>query len=113
MTDLATNKLVAEFAGTSIFLGSILTVANGQWGGDGWVPLLIGLALTIAIVFAGPISGGHFNPAVSLMFFLQKNANVDTPEKFGAYVIAQLAGAVAAQQFITQFNPNITAPPST
>ena len=52
------NKFVVEFLGTLFFLYVIL--ATGE-------ALPIGLALAIAIMVGGKISGGNFNPAVSVM----------------------------------------------
>lgn len=75
---------LVEFLGTFLFLSVI--VATGQ-------PILIALALLVVILLGGGISGGHFNPAVSLMFYL-KGALTAT-DLFG-YVVAQcLAGASA------------------
>ena len=53
-------KYLVEFLGTFVFLSVI--VATGQ-------PVLIALALLLAILVGGGISGGHFNPAVSVMFY--------------------------------------------
>jgi aquaporin Z len=61
--------------------------------------LLSGSALAIAAVLAaviyigGPISGGHFNPAVSTAVWLQQKL---THRNYGLYVLSQLIGAVAA-----------------
>ena len=52
------NKYLVEFLGTLFFLYVIL--ATGNW-------LAIGAALAIAVLIGGPISGGMFNPAVSVM----------------------------------------------
>ena len=57
------NKLFVEFIGTFIFLSVILTTGD---------PFAIGLALAVVIYFGGKVSGGHFNPAVSVMMFLNK-----------------------------------------
>ena len=54
----------AEFLGTLFFISVILYSGNAY---------MIGLALVIAIVIAGPISGGQFNPAVTLT----KNAQIE------------------------------------
>ena len=51
---------VVEFLGSFLFMSVIL--ATGQ-------PILIALALLLVILLGGSISGGHFNPAVSLMFW--------------------------------------------
>ena len=53
---------VTEFLATFFFLSAILI--SGQ-------PVLIAAALLGAISFAGPISGGHLNPAVSTAFFMK------------------------------------------
>ena len=78
------NKFVVEFLGTLFFLYVILATGN---------PLAIGLALTVAIMAGGKISGGHFNPAVSVMMA----AGGKLPLKsLLPYVIAQVAGGFAA-----------------
>ena len=68
---------VVEFLGTFLFLSVI--IATGK-------PILIALALLLVILIGGGISGGHFNPAVSLMFWAK-----------GALSGMDLAGYVAAQ----------------
>jgi glycerol uptake facilitator-like aquaporin len=45
---------------------------------------------------AGPISGGHLNPAVSFVSYLNKS--IDQTD-FIYYVVAQIAGAYAAKQY--------------
>ena len=77
------NYLV-EFLGTFLFLSVI--VATGS-------PVLIALALLAVILLGGSISGGHFNPAVSLMFWAK---GALTNQDFLAYVIAQGLGGLGA-----------------
>ena len=78
------NKYVVEFLGTLFFLYVIL--ATGQ-------ALAIGLALTVAIMVGGKISGGNFNPAVSVMMA----AAGKLPMKdLLPYIVAQVAGGLAA-----------------
>tara|TARA_B110000008_G_C16438680_1_gene350910 strand:+ start:149 stop:415 length:267 start_codon:yes stop_codon:yes gene_type:complete len=80
------NKYVVEFLGTLFFLYVILAVGN---------PIAISLALYLAIVVGGKISGGHFNPAVSVMMMsLGKLSQKDVIP----YIIAQVAGGLAAIQ---------------
>ena len=78
------NKYLVEFLGTLFFLYVIL--ATGNW-------LAIGAALAIAVLIGGPISGGMFNPAVSVMMVsagkLSKNDLIP-------YILAQIAGGLAA-----------------
>ena len=85
------KKFIAEVLGTFIFLGVIITVVNDRKSMANW--LKIGLALSIAIVLFGGISGGNFNPAVSFMLFL--NNQLSSTELL-TYIIGQLIGAVAA-----------------
>ena len=78
------NKYVVEFLGTLFFLYVILATGN---------PLAIGLALAVAIMVGGKISGGNFNPAVSVMM----TAAGKLPKKdLLPYVVAQVAGGLAA-----------------
>jgi len=77
-------KYLVEFLGTFVFLSVI--VATGQ-------PILIVLALLLAILVGGGISGGHFNPAVSIMFYANGGL---TSLDLGAYIAAQVLGGLAA-----------------
>jgi len=77
-------KYLVEFFGTFLFLGVI--VATGQ-------PFLIALALLLVILVGGGISGGHFNPAVSVMFYAKGGLSM---MDLGSYIIGQVAGGLAA-----------------
>ena len=78
------QKLLAEFLGTLFFLFVIISTGN---------PYLIGAALVIAILVGGKISGGHYNPAVTVMMaFAGKHKMKDV----APYILAQLAGGIAA-----------------
>tara|TARA_B110000263_G_C15177120_1_gene449791 strand:- start:22 stop:288 length:267 start_codon:yes stop_codon:yes gene_type:complete len=78
------NKYVVEFLGTLFFLYVIL--ATGQ-------ALAIGLALTVAIMVGGKISGGNFNPAVSVMMAAAGKLSM---KDLLPYIVAQVAGGLAA-----------------
>jgi aquaporin Z len=80
------NKLIVEFLGTAFFLYVILKTGSA-------IP--IGIALVIAIMVGGGISGGHFNPAVSTMMAMA--GKLPKSELFG-YVGAQVLGGLAALQ---------------
>jgi len=82
-----------EFIGTFIFLSVILNTA-----GKDNAAFAIGLALTAVIFFGGAVSGGHFNPAVSVMMLLNKGLSMGD---FVPYVGAQLLGGAAALYFHT------------
>ena len=83
------NVLAAEMLGTAVFLSVIYATAIK--GNNPLAPIAIGAALMVMIFLFGKVSGGHFNPAVTLMAHLAKRgASVeDTLMKIGA----QLLGA--------------------
>lgn len=89
-------KYVTEFIGTFIFLTIILNAVKQNSTMKAFAPLAIGLALTAVIEFGGTISGGHFNPAVSLMFYLQKDIS---SSDLLPYIGSQILGALAAKYF--------------
>ena len=78
------NKYLVEFVGTLFFLFVILVSGEA-------IP--IGLALILAIMLGGKISGGHFNPAVSVMMVAAgKMKSADLVP----YILAQVAGGLVA-----------------
>ncbi|CAB4932170.1 unannotated protein [freshwater metagenome] len=84
------RKLTVEFIGT-FFLMLTIGLAGSIASGVG--PLAIGSALMVMIFAGGHISGGHFNPAVSLAVMLRGKLGRN---EFLPYVAAQVAGAVVA-----------------
>jgi aquaporin Z len=92
------RKYAAEFLGTFVlvFGGTIAIVGAGRSGGI--PPLLIapfafGLALLAGLYAFGEVSGGHFNPAVSLAMFLDKR--LPSADLVG-YWASQFLGGIAA-----------------
>ena len=84
------QRFIAELVGTFIFLGVIIHVVNKNEE-NGWIK--VGLALSVAILLLGSVSGGHFNPAVSFMFLLTNKINM---AQFIIDFIAQIIGALCA-----------------
>jgi aquaporin Z len=81
------------FAGVGATIQTGLVPGLGDFGGDlVAVALANGLAIGLFITAAGHISGGHFNPAVTIAFLLTRRIERD---RAIAYIVAQLAGAVA------------------
>jgi len=102
MRERAAAALVAEAVGTFLFFfvgaGSIVLgdylVANGGTGpGLLGVALAHGLALAVLVSSLGAVSGGHFNPAVTLAVWIMGKI---TPARAVLYVVAQLVGGLAA-----------------
>ena len=102
------NKYLVELIGTFIFVATIgFTVVKPGDAGP-LAPLAIGSALMVMIYAGGHISGGHFNPAVTLAVFLRGKCPASDVVP---YWIAQIVGAVAAA-FLVLFmkgNPEVTA----
>ena len=86
------KKILTEGIGT-FFLVLVVGLTVMTPGAGPLAPLAIGAMLTAMVYAGGPVSGGHYNPAVTLAVWLRgKCAANDVP----AYVSAQLAGAVLA-----------------
>lgn len=103
------TKLVAEGAGTFLLVfggvGTALFAANNGLAENGFpvgvgyvgVALAFGLTVVAGAYAWGPISGGHFNPAITLG--LAAAGRFPWRDSLG-YIIAQLVGGVAATSVI-------------
>jgi aquaporin Z len=89
------RKYVTEFIGT---FGLVFTVGCVVMGKAALAPLAIGAALMVFVYAGGHISGGHYNPAVSLAAYLRGTLSRDD---LGPYWLAQAAGAVVAAGLAT------------
>jgi MIP family channel proteins len=91
------QKYLAEALGTFalVGVGSFAIISSTANEGIGIVSIALGfgLALMIGLYAFGEVSGGHFNPAVSIAMFLERRLAMD--DLIG-YVVAQIAGALAA-----------------
>lgn len=89
-------EMIGPFALVLIGAGSIMT-AYTKGLNDGGTLLLVafahGLAIGLMVAAAGHISGGHFNPAVTVGLWM--GGKIGTLKSIG-YIIAQLIGAVLA-----------------
>ena len=84
------HRCVTEFIGTFVL---VFTVACTVLSHQALAPLAIGAALMVSVYAGGHISGGHYNPAVSLAVLIRgKLAAGDIV----GYWLAQLSGAAAA-----------------
>ena len=78
------SKYLVEFLGTTLFLFTILRFPN---------PLMIALSLLLVIIAGGKISGGHFNPAVSVMKYAEGQLKMGD---LVLYVLLQVLGGLFA-----------------
>ena len=95
-------KYFVELVGTFIFLSVIMVAASSNVK---WAFLPIGLALALVVYWGGSISGGHFNPAVSAMFFT--NGQLELKD-FLIYVIVQIIGGLLALVYYRTGYLNVT-----
>ena len=104
------RKLIAEAVGTFILvgMGSMAILSTFAVPGSPAlvvIPLGFGLGLVAAIAVAGHVSGGHFNPAVTLGAFLDKRLDAMTAV---GYVVAQVVGAIVASGLILALSDKAT-----
>jgi len=85
------NKYLVEFIGTMLFSFVIFTTGNY---------LAIGATLALCILFGGPISGGVFNPAITIALY---NAGKLNKSDVIPYIIVQILGALAGVYAFKKF----------
>ncbi len=112
------QKLIAEFVGTFalVFFGAgaictdqYLHPSSSGPAGAGLleIALAYGLAMGIMVTALGHISGGHFNPAITIGFWVtRKLSTIDTV----LYWIAQLAGGVCAAYVLRRLPVDVWGP---
>ena len=95
-----TRRLAAEALGTAALLATVVgsgIMGESLAGGNAAIALLgntipTGAILVVLIMGLGPISGAHFNPAVTLAFLVR---GAIRPVMAVAYVAVQIAGGLA------------------
>lgn len=95
-----TKKLTAEFIGTFFLLATVVgsgIMGDSLSGGNAAIALLgntiaTGAILAVLILVFGPLSGAHFNPAVTLSFLIRKE--ITLPHAL-AYVAVQVIAGIA------------------
>jgi glycerol uptake facilitator-like aquaporin len=93
------QRIFSEWLGTAFLLAAVVgsgIMAQRLAGGNGALALLCntlptGAMLAVLILVFGPLSGAHFNPAVSLACALRGELSWSTT---GLYLVAQIIGAI-------------------
>jgi glycerol uptake facilitator-like aquaporin len=96
----ARARYIAEFIGTMVLLATVVgsgIMGEALAGGNTAIALLgntipTGAILYVLITMFGPISGAHFNPAVTLAFYLRKEIGLTDSL---VYICLQVAGGIA------------------
>ena len=85
------RQYLAEFLGAIVFIYIILATGN---------PLAIGATLALVILVTSGISGGHINPAVSIVMASAGNLPV---ADLVPYCLAQIMGGLVALELYKRF----------
>jgi glycerol uptake facilitator-like aquaporin len=85
------NKYIVEFLGSMLLVFVIF--ATGNW-------MAIGAALAIGVLLGGPISGGSFNPAVTISLY---SAGKLAKDDVLPYIIVEILGGLAAFYTYSKF----------
>jgi aquaporin Z len=101
------NKYVTELIGTFFLVLTIGCTVIGA-GAGALAPLAIGSALMVMIFAGGHISGGHYNPAVTLGVWIR--GKCDTKDAL-AYMIFQILGAALAAEVVKFLKAGATVTP--
>ncbi len=100
MTATLGRRLVAEGLGTAFLLATVVgsgIMADDLAGGNDAIALLgntlaTGAMLVVLIMVFGPVSGAHFNPAVTVAFLMRRDIDALTATY---YMLVQIFGAIA------------------
>lgn len=100
MSELISRRILAEALGSFFLFATVIgsgIMAEQLSGGNVAVALLgntlaTGAMLFVLIAMLGPVSGAHFNPAVSLVAWLRKDL---AGRELAGFTLAQLAGGIA------------------
>ena len=92
-------KLLAEFLGTAMIVAGVIGAGFMTASLDSGYPLgltmiaaTVAAVLFVAISILGPISGAHFNPAVTIAFLVRRAIVASSA---AGYIVSQIAGATS------------------
>jgi aquaporin Z len=101
------NKYITELLGTFFLVFTVGCTVVGN-GAGALAPLAIGSALMVMVFAGGHISGGHYNPAVTLGVWLR--GGCETKDVAG-YIISQIVGAMLAASAVKYLKVGATVAP--
>ncbi len=93
------NKYLVELIGTFFFVLTIGCVVIEKGAGP-FAPIAIGTVLMVMVYAGGHISGGHYNPAVTLGVWMR--GKCDTKD-VAPYMVSQIVGAILAALVVRFF----------
>ena len=101
------KKYLVEFIGT-FFLVLAVGMAVIDPGAGNLAPIAIGITLMVMVFAGGHVSGGHYNPAVTLAVWLRGRCAIG---EVPMYMISQVLGAIAASYLALEFkdHPTVSA----
>ena len=119
------RRLVAECLGTALLLATVVgsgIMAERLAGGNVALALLgntipTGAILFVLITMLGPVSGAHFNPAVTLAFWMRREIKLNEALAYvGVQIIGAIMGTLAAhamfEEILLQTSTNIRNGPA-
>ena len=121
----SSRRLVAECLGTALLLATVVgsgIMAERLAGGNVALALLgntipTGAILFVLITMLGPVSGAHFNPAVTLAFWMRREIKLNEALAYvGVQIIGAIIGTLAAhamfEEILLQTSTNIRTGPA-
>ena len=121
----SSRRLVAECLGTTLLLATVVgsgIMAERLAGGNVALALLgntipTGAILFVLITMLGPVSGAHFNPAVTLAFWMRREIKLNEALAYvGVQIIGAITGTLAAhamfEEILLQTSTNIRTGPA-
>ena len=121
----SSRRLVAECLGTALLLATVVgsgIMAERLAGGNVALALLgntipTGAILFVLITMLGPVSGAHFNPAVTLAFWLRREIKLNEALTYvGVQIIGAIMGTLVAhamfEEILLQISTNIRNGPA-
>ena len=121
----SSRRLVAECLGTALLLATVVgsgIMAERLAGGNVALALLgntipTGAILFVLITMLGPVSGAHFNPAVTLAFWMRREIKLNEALAYvGVQIIGAIMGTLAAhamfEEILLQISANIRNGPA-